>query len=273
MAQGDSVLLKNCAGVEGLSRSPEREAGEGRGHSQSLDSSSLLKRFLGRSAPQTPEGIAVRGREGRRGQRLCAPGAPSCHLRVGGAGAGCPGNGRSRVSGVTVLSRKTAEGAAAPRRAALKWEIKGGGQGTAARGDPGGSGRDPAGGAGRQTGKKSGRSSGDRPGGRRPPTADRRAAGSGVGSTVLLSEPSPGSVPRGGTLRPRCPRRTGARGPSLTHPQPRHPPGAVLPASSEAGRKIPTSGPSLGFLPWPHPARVAKGGAEDQLCEILGPFL
>lgn len=43
----------------------------------------------------------------------------------GGAGAGCPGKGRSRVSGVTILSRKTAEGAAAPRRAALKWEIKG----------------------------------------------------------------------------------------------------------------------------------------------------
>lgn len=39
----------------------------------------------------------------------------------------------------------------------------------------------------------------------------------------------------------------------LTHPQPRHPPGAVLPASSEAGRKIPTSGPSPGpTLPaWP----------------------
>lgn len=61
---------KNCAGVEGLNRSHEREAGEGRGHNQSLDTSSLLRRFLCRSAPQTPEGIAVRGREGRRGQRL-----------------------------------------------------------------------------------------------------------------------------------------------------------------------------------------------------------
>ena len=175
MAQGDSVLLKNCAGVEGLSRSLEREAGEGRGHSQSLDTSSLLKRFLCRSAPQTPEGIAVRGREGRRGQRLCGPGAPSCHLRLGGAGAGCPGNGRSRVSGVTILSRKTAEGAAAPRRAALKWQIKGGGQGTAARGDPGGSGRDPAGGAGRQRRSQAGASETGQE------AADRRPQRSGVG--------------------------------------------------------------------------------------------
>lgn len=69
----------------------ESGAGEGRGHRQSLDASSLLRRFLCRSAPQTPEGIAVGGWEGRRQQRRRAPGASRSHL--GWREAGCPGEG------------------------------------------------------------------------------------------------------------------------------------------------------------------------------------
>lgn len=58
---------------------------------------------------------------------------------------------------------------------------------------------------------------------------------------------------------PRCPYRAPLR----------PPPRAIPPAPSEAGKKIPTSGPSPGFWPWPLPASVAMGGAEDRLSEIL----
>lgn len=153
----------------------------------------------------------------------------------------------------------------------MKWEIKGGGQGTAARGDPSGSGRDPEGG-GQETNKNEVRQELRRQA-RRPQTADRRGAGSGVGNTALLNELSPGAVPRGGTLRPRCPRRTGARGPDALNAPPAPPSTRSCPSSFFRGGE---KNPHIWSQPWvpalAPPCQRGQGWSGGPALRDSGPF-
>lgn len=252
-ARGDSFLLKRRAGTEGLSGSPGREAGEGRGRSQSLDTSSLLKRFLRRSAPQTPEGIAGGGREGARRQAR-SPGAP--RSPGGWREAGCPGKGRSRGSGVTLLSHKTGGSSGRPSASGFEVGDQRRGQGTASRRDPGAEARGaerrdwrPGGGPGRREFR-------DR-------SQQRSAAGRGAAPRAG------GAVAAGPEQRDaaaQCPRRVRARGPGARTPPP-PPPSPLL---QRRGRETPHLAPAPGLCPGP--SLPAWPGVEQRTgSEVLSP--
>lgn len=113
-------------------------AGEGRGHSHSLDMSSLLRRFLGRSSPppQTPGG-GLGGRQGAGEETEApSPGAPR-RLQAWRLGAPARGAERSQVSPC-----QAGKECPPPQRASL---IKGGGgrAGLRSKTESSGSGQDP----------------------------------------------------------------------------------------------------------------------------------
>lgn len=243
MARGDSFLLRSWAGIEGLSRSPGHKAGEGRGHSQSLDTSSLLRRFLCRLAPRAPRGSQqAAGRGG--GTEAWSPGAPRCH--PGWRESGCPGKGWSGVSGVTIPRHPRGLRSGRPSAGGSEAGHQRRRQGPAPRRDPCGEGWEPE----TMQVKRGAPESGGEIRGRKPQSGGGGRAG-----------------PRTGMLQPSCPRRRRARGPAArTAPHPSYRPRSALPTPWRGEEEKP-----IWSQRWPLPASVAVGGAEDRLTEILNP--
>lgn len=254
-APGDSFLLMGRAGIQGLSKSPGREAGEGRGHSQSLDTSSLLRRFLGRAAPRTPGG-SPQGRGSGAGTRGAEPSAPRC--RRCRRETGCPGEGRggagSQVSPPRAIRRRKERPPSAlrPPLAASEREIQGGGRAQLPAETP----LRRAGGLKQMEVKRGAPETGREMRGCKP-----QSGGGGPGGRALRRCCGPGALGDSLHVAPR---------PHRTRPPPHPPPlsRGFAPSSLRGGEEK----PHIWSQSWPLPASVAMGGAEDRLTELLNPF-